>query len=135
MERVEGFICRKKKISILSIVSSVLLIPTVIIGFWIIDNKVVSKGLPDPSEAKVTVREVTVKSRREDVTHDEETGDTSRYYVTIDYGDGSGPVKKRVGYDWYSTAEEPGTYLIGQAEQNGNVIEFKLYSLKEYQAE
>ena len=32
-------------------------------------------------------------------------------------------------------AEEPGTYLIGQAEQNGNVIEFKLYSLKEYQAE
>lgn len=135
MEREEGFICRKKKNSILSIVSSVLLIPTVIIGFWIIDNKVVSKGLPDPSEAKVTVREVTVKSRREDVTHDEETGDTSRYYVTIDYGDGNGPVKKRVGYDWYSTAEEPGIYLIGQAEQNGNVIEFKFYSLKEYKAE
>ncbi len=34
MEREDGFICRKKKVSILSIVSSVLLIPTVIIGFF-----------------------------------------------------------------------------------------------------
>lgn len=129
------FYHQKKKINILSIVASVLLIPTVIYGFRVIDNKVVSKGLPDPAKAKVTVRSVTVKSRHEDVRHDEETGDSYKYYVTIDYGDGSGPVKRKVGYDWYSTAEEPGTYLIGQAEENGNVIEFKLYSMKEYETE
>lgn len=128
------FCSQKKKINILSIAASILLIPTVIIGFWVIDNKVASKGLPDPAKAKVTVRSVTVKSRHEDVRHDDEDDDSYKYYLTIDYGDGSVPVKKKVGYDWYSTAEKPGTYLIGQAEENGNVIEFKLYSLKEYEA-
>lgn len=129
------FYRQKKKIHILSIVFSVLLIPTVIMGFRVIDNKLVSKDLPDPAKAKVTAREVTVKSRHEDVHHDDENGDSSTYYLTIDYGDGNGPVRRKVGYAWYSDAEKPGTYLIGQAEVNGSIIDFQLYSMEKFEAE
>ena len=33
----------------------------------------------------------------------------------------------------YDTAEKPGTYLMGQAEENGNKCDFELFSLEEYE--
>lgn len=63
------------------------------------------------------------------------TGDTSKYYITIDYGDGNGPVTRKVDYSFYYVAEDPGTYLMGQAVERGNRFDFKLYSMKEYEEE
>ena len=128
------FFRQKKKVNILSIVASVLLIPTVYFGFLMVD-KLVTDNSPDPARARVTVSEVTITSRREDVYHDEESGDTSKYYITIDYGDGNGPVTRKVDYSFYYVAEDPGTYLMGQAVERGNRFDFKLYSMKEYEEE
>ena len=57
------------------------------------------------------------------------------YYISIDYGDGKGPVSKETSYGIYYTAEMPGAYLMGQVDDNGNRIDFELYPTSEYEKE
>jgi len=131
-----GFLLYKKKVSILSIGATLLLIPTIIAGVRIIEDNFGTVSLPNPDNAVISAVPVTISSRR-DVLHrgDEETSDSYSYYITIDYGDGNGPISKEVDYSMYNTAEEPGIYYMGQAEENGSVCEFELYSPMEYMEE
>ncbi len=128
------FFTIKKKINILSIVASILLIPTIIVGFKIIDDNFGTIRLPDPENAKVSAVEVTINSRHENVHRSEDSSDSYTYHIVIDYGDGNGPVSIEVPYSMYDTAENPGTYLMGQAEEDGKKVDFELYSMYEYEA-
>ena len=78
---------------------------------------------------------VTIKSLREKTTHDEETGDHSSYYVTIDYGDGKDPVSKKIPLSVYDSLESDHTYFLGQAEEKGKKCEFNFYSPEEFEEE
>ena len=128
------FVLQKKKISILSILASLLLIPTIIFTFKAIDKDSGPGVLPDPENAKVFVSTVMISSRREVEHYDQDSDSSSyKYYITIDYGDGNGPVSQKVDFSMYDTAEKPGTYLMGQAEENGNKCDFELFSLEEYE--
>lgn len=130
---VIAFFLYKKKVSIVSIAATLLLIPTIIAGVRIIEHNFGTVHLPDPDNAKVSAVPVTISSRRDELHRgDEETSDSYSYYITIDYGDGNGLISKEVDYSMYNTAEEPGIYYMGQAEENGSVCEFELYSPMEY---
>ena len=135
IDYVIGFYRIKKKINFLSIFATVLLVPTIILGFRAIDDLFGTSKMPDPENATVSVIPVTVSSRYEDVIHDDENGDTYKYYITIDYGDGNGPVKKKVSYGFYYNAENPGVYLLGLAKEGDKEEEFELYSSEEYEPE
>lgn len=129
------FYKQKKKISILSILATLLLIPTITIAFRIIDNDIWGVKVPAPESAKISVVDVTINSRSEEVVHNEESSDSYYYYISIDYGDGKGPVSKETSYGIYYTAEMPGAYLMGQVDDNGNRIDFILYPTSEYEKE
>lgn len=133
VDYVISFYIQKKKVNILSIVASVLLIPVIIVAFSIIDEKFGPNRLPDPDKAKIYATTVTINSRREKTSHDEETGDHTSYYITIDYGDGRDPVAKKVPMSVYDSVESNRTYLLGRAEEKGKKCEFKFYSLEEYE--
>ena len=135
IDYVFSFSIQKKKINILSIVASVLLIPVIVIAFSIIDDKFGPNRLPDPDTAKIYTSTVTIKSLREKTTHDEETGDHSSYYVTIDYGDGKDPVSKKIPLSVYDSLESDHTYFLGQAEEKGKKCEFNFYSPEEFEEE
>ncbi|MBP5670178.1 MAG: hypothetical protein J6X14_07725, partial [Lachnospiraceae bacterium] len=111
---VYSFYRWKKKISFLSIFGTILLIPIIVIGFKIIDDCNQVSDRPNPETAKLSAIVVTVTGRREDVHHDEDNGDTSTYFIYIDYGDGKGPVTREVGQFTYDTADvTPDTYYMG----------------------
>ena len=135
VDYVISFYIQKKKVNILSIVASVLLIPVIVIAFSIIDDKFGPNRLPDPDTAKIYTSTVTIKSLREKTTHDEETGDHSSYYVTIDYGDGKDPVSKKIPLSVYDSLESDHTYFLGQAEEKGKKCEFNFYSPEEFEEE
>ncbi len=133
---VYSFYRWKKKISFLSIFGTILLIPIIVIGFKIIDDCNQVGDRPNPETAKVSAIVVTVTGRREDVHHDEDNGDTSKYFIYVDYGDGKGPVTREVGQFTYDTADvTPDTYYMGRAEENGKIYDFHLYPRTEYELE
>ncbi len=132
---VYGFYKMKRKINVPSIVFSVLLIPTFLIGFKVIDKTFVTNDLPDPDKAEVSAAAVVIKSRHDRSSYDEDNGYRYEYFLDIDYGDGEGTVTREVPYGMYATVEEPGTYFMGQAEENGKKCDFRIYSPKEYEAE
>ncbi len=135
VDYVISFYIQKKKVNILSIVAAVLLIPVIIVAFSIIDEKFGPNRLPDPDKAKIYATTVTINSRREKTSHDEETGDHTSYYITIDYGDGRDPVSKKIPMSVYDSLESDHTYFLGQAEEKGKKCEFNFYSPEEFEEE
>lgn len=134
IEYMIEFVLQKKKIHIPSILAVLLLIPTIMFVFSAIDKDSGPKPLPDPDMARVFVSTVTVTSRRT-VEHRGDDSEWYSYYVTVDYGDGKGPVSIEVDGYMYDTAEEPGTYLMGRAEEDGLICDFQIYSPEEYEEE
>ena len=132
---VYSFYRWKKKISFLSIFGTILLVPVIVIGFKIIDDCNQVSDRPNPETAKLSAIVVTVTGRREDVHHDED-GDSSKYFIYVDYGDGKGPVTREVSQFMYDTADvTPDTYYMGRAEENGKIYDFYLYPRTEYELE
>lgn len=127
------FYIQKKKIPVLSVVAPLLLIPTFFFGYKILRTTTDAPHLSDPKDVKVYATPVTIVSRRENTVHDDEDGDRTTYFITIDYGDGKGAIEKKVDGYMYFDAELPGDYLMGQYEEDGKVYDFQLYTCLEYE--
>ena len=129
------FARQKKKLSLLSIIAAILLVPITIIGLKIDEKAFEPFRIPLPENAKISAIEVTVTERYIDTHHDDENGYSEDYYITVDYGDGSAPVTRRVSLNMYDIAKDGGRFLMGQAEENGKKVDFELFPLDEYEKE
>ena len=114
------FARQKKKLSLLSIIAAILLVPITIIGLKI-DEKAF-----EPFRIPVTKRYI-------DTHYDDENGYSEDYYITVDYGDGSAPVTRRVSLTMYDIAKGGDHFLMGQAGENGKTVDFELFPLDKYE--
>ena len=126
---------QKKKLNLLSILAAFLLVPIAIIGLKIDEKAFEPLRIPIPENARVSAIEVTVTERHINTRHDDETGDSERYFITVDYGDGNAPVTREVSLTMFDIAKEDGRFLMGQAGENGNKVDFELFPLDEYEKE
>ena len=88
------FARQKKKLSLLSIIAAILLVPITIIGLKIDEKAFEPFRIPVPENAKITAIDVTVTERYIDTHHDDENGYSEDYFITVDYGDGNAPVTR-----------------------------------------
>ena len=86
------FARQKKKLSLLSIIAAILLVPITIIGLKIDEKAFEPFRIPVPENAKITAIDVTVTERYIDTHHDDENGYSEDYFITVDYGDGNAPL-------------------------------------------
>lgn len=124
---------QKKKLNLLSIIAAILLIPITIIGLKIDEKAFEPLRIPAPENAKITAIDVTVTERHIDTHHDDESGDSEDYYITVDYGDGSAPVTRRVSLTMYDIAKGGDHFLMGQAGENGKTVDFELFPSDKYE--
>ena len=129
------FARQKKKLSLLSIIAAILLIPITIIGLKIDEKAFEPFRIPLPENAKITAIDVTVTKRYIDTHHDEENGYSEDYFITVDYGDGNAPVTREVSITMYDIAESNGHFLMGQAAENDKKVDFGLFPLDKYEKE
>ena len=115
------FARQKKKLSLLSIIAAILLVPITIIGLKIDEKAFEPFRIPLPENAKISAIEVT------------ESGYSEDYYITVDYGDGSAPVTRRVSLTMYDIAKGGDHFLMGQAGENGKTVDFELFPLDKYE--
>lgn len=126
---------QKKKLNLLSIIAAVLLVPITIIGLKIDEKAFETLRIPVPESAKISAIDVTVTERYIDTHHDDENGYSEDYYITVDYGDGSAPVTRRVSLTMYDIAKGGDHFLMGQAGENGKTVDFELFPLDKYEKE
>ena len=124
---------QKKKLNLLSIIAAVLLVPIIITGLKIDEKAFEPFRIPLPENAKITAIDVTVTERYIDTHHDDENGYSEDYYITVDYGDGSAPVTRRVSLTMYDIAKGGDHFLMGQAGENGKTVDFELFPLDKYE--
>lgn len=129
------FARQKKKLSLLSIIASLFLVPITIIGLKIDEKAFEPLRIPIPENARVSAIDVTVTERHINTYHDDEAGDSERYFITVDYGDGNAPVTREVSLTMFDIAEEDGRFLMGQAGGNGKKVDFELFPLDKYEKE
>jgi hypothetical protein len=127
------FARQKKKLSLLSIIAAILLVPITIIGLKIDEKAFEPFRIPVPENAKISAIDVTVTKRYIDTHHDDENGYSEDYYITVDYGDGSAPVTRRVSLTMYDIAKGGDHFLMGQAGENGKTVDFELFPLDKYE--
>ena len=119
--------------SLLSIIAAILLVPITIIGLKIDEKAFEPFRIPLPENAKISAIEVTVTKRYIDTHYDDENGYSEDYYITVDYGDGSAPVTRRVSLTMYDIAKGGDHFLMGQAGENGKTVDFELFPLDKYE--
>ena len=127
------FARQKKKLSLLSIIAAILLVPITIIGLKIDEKAFEPFRIPLPENAKITAIDVTVTKRYIDTHYDDENGYSEDYYITVDYGDGSAPVTREVSLTMYDIAKGGDHFLMGQAGENGKTVDFELFPLDKYE--
>ncbi|MCR5057319.1 MAG: hypothetical protein K6A81_01695, partial [Clostridiales bacterium] len=127
------FARQKKKLSLLSIIAAILLVPITIIGLKIDEKAFEPFRIPVPENAKISAIEVTVTERHINTHHDEENGDSEDYFITVDYGDGNAPVTRKVSITMYDIAKGGDHFLMGQAGENGKTVDFELFPLDKYE--
>ncbi len=106
-----------------------------VIGLKIIEKAIEPLRIPIPENAEVSAIDVTVTERYKNTHHDDESGDSERYFITVDYGDGNAPVTREVSITMFDIAETDGHFLMGQAGENGEKVDFGLFPLDEYEKE
>ena len=127
------FARQKKKLSLLSIIAAILLVPITIIGLKIDEKAFEPFRIPVPENAKITAIDVTVTERYIDTHHDEENGYSEDYFITVDYGDGNASVTREVSLTMYDIAKDGDHFLMGQAGENGKTVDFELFPLDKYE--
>lgn len=124
---------RKTKIS--SIVIPIVLIPVIIIGMHYFQKLINRKLPPDPDSVTFKAypyKIVNVKTHTETRHNDDGPDDTiTTYYLVYEH---EGKEKNRkVDARIHSAFKNPGMYYLFQAEGEGQLIDFMIYPMSEYE--